>query len=62
MANYRVSININNSNNAGQNKQKTRKQRKMGQLRLFKLKHDLLKISINFEITKFLDFVHRPVF
>jgi hypothetical protein len=31
--------------NTGQNKQKTTKQRKMDQLRLFKVKHDLLKIS-----------------
>jgi hypothetical protein len=46
MANYRVNTNTNNSNEAKQGqKKKTRKQRKVDQLRLFKLKHDLLKIS-----------------
>jgi hypothetical protein len=42
MANYRVSTNTNNSN-----KTKQTKQRKMDQLRLFKLTHDLLKISVD---------------
>jgi hypothetical protein len=52
MANYRVSTNTNNSNKRTQDKttkRKTRKQRKVNQLRLFKLKHDLLKISIDLQ-------------
>jgi hypothetical protein len=49
MANYRVSTNTNNRNKTTQDKtnKKTRKQRQVNQLRLFKLKHDLLKISID---------------
>jgi hypothetical protein len=50
MANYRVSTNT-NSNKTTQDqktkkKGKTRKQRKLNQLRLFKLRRDLLKLSI----------------
>jgi hypothetical protein len=51
MVNYRVSINTNNSNTTTQDKtnKETRKQIKMDQLRLFKLKHDLLKISTDLQ-------------
>jgi hypothetical protein len=55
MANYRVSTNTNNSNNTGK-KQTTRittkettKQRKIDHLRLFTLKYDLLKISVDLQ-------------
>jgi hypothetical protein len=53
MANYRVSTYINNSNKITQDKTNTEttKQRKMNQLRLFKLKHDLLKISTDLQTT-----------
>jgi hypothetical protein len=46
MANYRVSTIANNSNKTTQNKTTTTKQRKVDQLRLSKLKHDLLKLII----------------
>jgi hypothetical protein len=51
MANYRVSTNTNNSNKTTQDKtnKKTTKQRKKDQLRLFKLKPDLLKISVDLQ-------------
>jgi hypothetical protein len=50
MANYRVRTNTNNSNkNSTGRGKKTRKQRKVDQLRLIKLKHDVLKISINLQ-------------
>jgi hypothetical protein len=51
MANYGVITNTNNSIKTTQDKtnQKTREQRKMYQLRLFKLKHDLLKISVGLQ-------------
>jgi hypothetical protein len=50
MAHYRVSTNTNNRNKTTQNKTKqTTKPRKMDQLRLFKLKHDLLKISVDLQ-------------
>jgi hypothetical protein len=50
MANYRVSTNTNSSNKTTQdNKKKTIKERKMDQLRLFTLKHDLLKISVDLQ-------------
>jgi hypothetical protein len=45
MAKYRVSTKTNNSNKTTQDKKNT--QRKVNQLRIFKLKHDLLKISID---------------
>jgi hypothetical protein len=41
MANYRVSTNTNSSNETAQDK------KKVNLLRLFNLKHDLLKISID---------------
>jgi hypothetical protein len=47
MANYRVSTNTNNSNKTTHNK--TNKKTKMDQLRLFKLKYDLLKISVDLQ-------------
>jgi hypothetical protein len=54
MANYRVSTNPNNSNKKAQNKtnkkilhKRNNKQRKMDQPRLFTLKYDLLKISVD---------------
>jgi hypothetical protein len=47
MTNYRVSTNTNNSNKTTQDK--TTKQRKLDQLRLFKLRHDLLKISVDLQ-------------
>jgi hypothetical protein len=46
MANYRVSTDANNSSKTTQDKTKTRK---MDKLRLFKLKHDLLKISVDLQ-------------
>jgi hypothetical protein len=53
-ANYRLSTNTSNNNKTTQDKnknrqqkEKTRKQRKVNQPRLFKLKRDLLEISIN---------------
>jgi hypothetical protein len=51
MVNYRVSTNTNNSNKTTQDKtnNKVTKQRKMEQLRLLKLKHDLLKLSVNLQ-------------
>jgi hypothetical protein len=51
MANYRVSKNTNNSTKKTQEKtnKQTIKQRKMDQLRLSKLKHDLLKISVDLQ-------------
>jgi hypothetical protein len=52
MTNYRVSTNTNNSNKRTQDKtnnNKTRKQRKVDNLRLFKLKHDILEISIELQ-------------
>jgi hypothetical protein len=53
MANYRVSTNINNSNKRTEETTKTTKetknQRKMDQLRLFTLKYDLLKISVDLQ-------------
>jgi hypothetical protein len=54
VANYRVSTNTNKSNKTTEDKtnknKKTRtKQRKMDQLRRFKLKHDLLKISLDLQ-------------
>jgi hypothetical protein len=52
VANYRVSTNTNDSNKTTKNKtnkRKTRKQRKVDQLRLFKLEHDLLKISLDLQ-------------
>jgi hypothetical protein len=48
MANYRVSTNTNNGNKTTQDKKK-QKQRKVNQLRLFELRRDLLKISINLQ-------------
>jgi hypothetical protein len=48
MANYGVSTNTNDSNDNTKTKQTT-KQRKMDQLRLFKLKHNLLKISVDLQ-------------
>jgi hypothetical protein len=58
-ANYRLSTNTSNNNKTTQDKkqktknrqqkEKTRKQMKVNQLRLFKLKRDLLKISINLQ-------------
>jgi hypothetical protein len=51
MASYRVSTNTNNSNKTTQDKKKTTitKQRNMDHIRLFKLKHDLLKISVDLQ-------------
>jgi hypothetical protein len=52
MANYRVSTNTNNSNKTTQgktNKIATTKQTKMNQLRLFKFKDDLLKLSVDLQ-------------
>jgi hypothetical protein len=51
MANYRVSTNTNNNNKTIQDKtnKNTRKQKKVDQLRLFKLKHDLLKMSLDLQ-------------
>jgi hypothetical protein len=51
MANYRVSTNTNNSNKTTQDRtsKTTTKQRKMDQLGVFKLKHDLLKISADLQ-------------
>jgi hypothetical protein len=56
MANYRVGTNTNNSNKTTQDKKtnkqtknKKTKKRKVDQLRLFKLKHDLLKLSIDLQ-------------
>jgi hypothetical protein len=51
VANYRVSTNTNNSNKTTQDKtnKTTTKERKMDQLRLFTLKYDLLKISVDLQ-------------
>jgi hypothetical protein len=51
MANYRVSTNTNSNKTTQdrQQKKERRKQRKVNQLRLFKLRRDLLKISINLQ-------------
>jgi hypothetical protein len=49
VANYRVSTNTNNSNKTTQGKIK-KETKNNGQLRLFKLKHDLLKIYIDLQI------------
>jgi hypothetical protein len=51
MANYRVSTDTNNSNKTTQDKtnEQIKRQRKVDQLRLFKLKYDLLKISIDLQ-------------
>jgi hypothetical protein len=46
MANCRVSTNTNDSNKTTQDKKKNRK---MDQLRLVTLKHDLLKISVDLQ-------------
>jgi hypothetical protein len=46
MANYRVSTNTHNSNKTTQGKT-NKKQTKMDQISLFKLIHDLLKISVD---------------
>jgi hypothetical protein len=51
MVNYRVSRNTNNSDKKTQDKaNKNNKTKKMGQLRIFKPKHDLLKISVDLRI------------
>jgi hypothetical protein len=50
MASYRISTNTNNSNKTTQNKtNKKRTIRKIDQPRRFKLKHDLLKISVDLQ-------------
>jgi hypothetical protein len=53
VANYRVSTNTSNGNNTTQVKtnknENNKKQRKMDQLRLLKLKHDFLKMSIDLQ-------------
>jgi hypothetical protein len=51
MANYKISTHTNNSHKTTQDKtnKKTTKERKIDQLRLFKLKYDLLKISVDFQ-------------
>jgi hypothetical protein len=49
MANYRVSTNTNSSNKTTQDKKQKRKQGKLNQLRLFKLRCDLLNTSINLQ-------------
>jgi hypothetical protein len=47
VANYRVSTNTNNSSKTAQDKTNKQTNKKVVQLRPFKLKHDLLKISID---------------
>jgi hypothetical protein len=50
MTNYRISTNTNNRNKTTQDKPtKTTKATKMDQLRLFTLKHELLKLSVNLQ-------------
>jgi hypothetical protein len=49
MANYGVSTNTNNSNKTTQDKTNTKTTTIMDQLRLFRLKHDLLKLSVDLQ-------------
>jgi hypothetical protein len=49
MGNYRVSTNTNSNKTAQAKTNKKQQRRKMDHLRLFKLKYDLLKISVDLQ-------------